>query len=188
MPQSYDQLYDLIERNINVEEATPEVIESFLVTGKEGGRIKYGFDKKGGQRYFQSPGMSVSGRSNIRKFAEGIGKAGEIYSEVKVETDIRELKKLRREATTLDVHSIAVVSKVDEAIELAEEVKRQEQEILEKESGDWLIRKYKEAETVEEEKELRKELKAELPYSLRSIKGWGTRKGALAFKQVFGED
>jgi len=67
-----------------------------------------------------------------------------------------------------------------------EEVEEKEQLIAEEESRKFLLGEYKEAKTVEEEKQQRKELKEDLPYSLRSLKGWETRRGKEAFRAVFG--
>jgi len=183
----YSQLYGRIEKAFNVDEISAEVIEAWLIQGKEGGKIKYGFDKSGKQRYVQSKGISSTGRTNVRIFAEGLSRGKEIYDEVDVEGEIGELKNLRKEAESLDIYSTKVVEKIDEGIEIAKEVKIQEKEILEKESGDFLIKEYKEAETVEERKEARRTLREELPYSLRSLKGWETRRGKEAFRLVFEE-
>ncbi len=76
---------------------------------------------------------------------------------------------------------IKIVEKVEE-----QEVARQEALLAEEEYKNWMLEEYKAAETVEEERELRRELKAELPYSLRSAKGWETRRGKEAFRFVFG--
>ncbi len=76
---------------------------------------------------------------------------------------------------------IKVIEKVE-----TEEVERQEALRAEKEAREQLLREWKEAETVEEEQEARKLLKAELPSSLRSAKGWRTKEGKEAFRFVFG--
>ena len=110
----------------------------------------------------------------------------EFRREIDSTGDISEIRRIKKEASkNIDVETL---SYADEAISTAQEVRRQEKEILEIESGEILLRRYREAKTVEEIKEARRELREELPYSLRSIKGWETRYGQRAFRQLFGED
>ncbi len=108
----------------------------------------------------------------------------EFINDINSTGDINEIRRIKREASkTIDLDTL---SYADESISTAEEVKRQEKEILEEETGEILLRRYREAETVEEIKKARRELREELPYSLRSIKGWETRRGKEAFKTIFG--
>ena len=48
-----------------------------------------------------------------------------------------------------------------------------------------MIERWKEAETIEEERETRKELKDYLPNSYRTLKGYRTREGKEAFREIF---
>lgn len=119
MPRAnYSQLYDRIERDFDITEITPDTIEAWLVQGKDGGKIKYGFDKKGKQRYADSKGISSAGRTNIRSFAEKVGVAGEIYEQIDKETEYSELAKLRNEAKDLDIYSKEVVDKAEVKMEI----------------------------------------------------------------------
>ncbi len=67
-----------------------------------------------------------------------------------------------------------------------EEVQRQEAVRTEQIAREQLVSEWKEAETIEEEREMRRLLKETLPSSLRSAKGWRTRKGKEAFRTIFG--
>ena len=67
-----------------------------------------------------------------------------------------------------------------------EEVTRQEEIRTEQTAKEQLLSEWKGAETIEEEQELRRLLKEELPYSLRSAKGWRTQEGKEAFRFIFG--
>ncbi len=102
-----------------------------------------------------------------------------------------ELRTLRTDIRGMEVRDQTTITLFEEKLKIAEEEERKEvarQEALraEEEYKDWMLEEWKTAETVEEERELRRELKAELPYSLRSAKGWRTREGAEAFRFVFG--
>ncbi len=118
---NYSQLYDRIETSFNVEEVTPDIIESWLVQGKEGGKIKNGFDKKGKQRYTNSKGISSAGRTNIRRLAEKVGVTGEIYKEIDTEQDYDKLRILRNQAKDLDIYSKEVTEKVEDKMRLISE-------------------------------------------------------------------
>ncbi len=75
--------------------------------------------------------------------------------------------------------------KIAEQTEI-EEVTRQEEIRTEQIAKEQLLSEWKRAETVEEEKEARRLLKEELPYSLRSAKGWRSKEGLAAFRMVMG--
>ena len=86
-----------------------------------------------------------------------------------------------RETETILKSQIKIAEKAE-----AKEVQRQEEIKTEQVAKEQLISSWKEAETVEEEEELRRLLKEELPHSLRSAKGWRTKEGKEAFRFVFG--
>jgi hypothetical protein len=86
-----------------------------------------------------------------------------------------------KETETILKSQIKIVERVE-----VEEVARQEAIRTEQIAKEQLISEWKEAETIEEELEARRLLKAELPYSLRSAKGWRTKEGLAAFRMVMG--
>lgn len=118
----------------------------------------------------------------IRNRAEKLGETFEEaddWRELRKEVDLLGLKepKTRR----------IVQTKLDIVEELeTKEVERQEVERAEEGYREFIIEEYREVETIEEEKEQRRRLKEELPYSYRSIKGWQTRRGKEAFRNIFG--
>lgn len=118
---NYSQLYDRIERSFEIADITPDTIESWLIQGKEGGKIKYGFDKSGKQRYSTSKGISSAGRTNIRTFAEKIGLSGEIYEQIDIEQDYDKLRSLRNQAKDLDIYSKEVVTKAETKMKIVSE-------------------------------------------------------------------
>jgi len=124
----------------------------------------------------------------IRDIAKDLAEPYKIEEEALIEVDLDKLDKLRIEASKLTIRESETTRIVDSRIEelTKEEVARQEALRAEEESRKFVVEEYAAAETVEEERILRRELKAELPYSLRSIKGWQTRRGKEAFREIFG--
>ena len=178
---------DRMQSLMRPENMSQDEILSKLVPSARRGRhkIKWGEDRKGKQRYKEVEGVSIS--SGTIRLASELSKTKDVYDKAVEGTDIQELVKLKTEAKDLKVHQSIIEKEIDSSIRLAQEVKEQETLRVEEEAKDFLLSEYKKAETVEEEEKIRRELKAELPYSLRSLKGWRTRKGALAFKYVFKE-
>ncbi len=85
-----------------------------------------------------------------------------------------------KETETVLKSQIRIVEKLEE-----EEVARQEALRVEEESRKFMLEEWKTAETVSEEREIRRELKAELPFTLRSARGWQSRRGKEAFRFIF---
>ena len=160
-------IYDRVQNSINIEDQSSGAINDWLT-----------------QRHPQS--------SATFSLAKKLSQASKLFEKEVSFEDVGGYEKevsslnneLRLQNTTLKEFDKKIVNLRKEE---AEEVKIQEQEILEKESGDLLIREFKEAETVEEQKEARRELKSQLPNSLRSLKGWETRRGKAAFRSIFEE-
>ena len=101
-----------------------------------------------------------------------------------------ELRALRSDIGRMEVRDQTTITIFEEKLRTVEEEERKEvarQELLrvEEESRKFIISEFKEVETVEERKEMRRTLKEDLPFSLRSIEGWETRRGKEAFRFVF---
>ena len=134
--------------------------------------------------------------TTIRAIAKGLAEPYLIESSAEKETDLTKLETLQNQANDLSIRRSDTVSYVQTRISSIrnveqERIKAEEiavQEVEEERQADELKARYRQARTVEEEREVRAELKKELPNSLRSIKGWRTRAGKTAFRQVFGED
>lgn len=124
----------------------------------------------------------------IRDIAKDLAEPYKIEEEALIESDLDKLDKLRTKASKLTIRESETTRIVDSRIEelTKEEVARQEALRAEEEARKFMVEEYATAETVEEERSLRRELKAELPSSLRSIKGWQTRRGKEAFREIFG--
>lgn len=186
MPRrGYSGLYEAIQQAFEPEDMTEDRIEQWLYHGESGKhKVKWGKTDSGEQRYKDVTGGGIS--SGTKNIARELSQTKIVYDKTKEESDITELVKLRTEAKSLKVHQSTVEKEVESAIRVAQEVKEQEKRRNEEQSADVLISGYKEAKTSEELKEKRQELKEALPYSLRSIKGWETRRGKEAFREVFG--
>lgn len=183
---NYSELYEAIQKDFVPEDMTQDRLEQWLYHGESGThKVKWGKDDKGKQRYKKVVGGNIS--SGTKSIAEELSKTKIVYDKAKEEADITELIKLKPEAKSLKVHQSKVEDEILESIKIAQEVKDKEQARAEEIAAQDLLSGYKEAETVEERKEARRELKETLPYSLRSAKGWETRRGKEAFRYVFGE-
>lgn len=176
---------DRVESSFVPEEMSQTRLEEWLFPEEKRRphRVKWGKDKKGRQRYKEVEGAAIS--SNTRRLAGKLSETEELYSKAEVEADIDTLEDLKEDAKRLPVHAPIVVKKFDESIEVAKEVQEKEALRAEEEYRGYMIERWKEAETVEQERETRRELKAELPYSYRSAKGWQTRRGKEAFRDIF---
>lgn len=185
--RGYSDLYIAIQKAFVPEDMTPERLKQWLYHGESGThKVKWGKDRKGKQRYREVVGGGVS--PGTRQIAEELSQTKIVYDKAKEEADITELVKLKTEAKDLKVHKTKVEDEVLDSIKIAQEVKDKEKARTEEIAAQDLLSAYKEAETVEERKEARKQLKETLPYSLRSAKGWETRKGRASFVFVFGKD
>lgn len=136
MPLTYSQIYDRLQQEFSVEDLTPDAVVAWLMEGKDTSphKIKYGFDKRGQQRY-ATGGVSSQGLSKIRAFAEGIGRAGEIMEEADTADTIAEIRQLRREASSLPVHQRTVtefVQQREQELEIAERITLELEEEAEK--------------------------------------------------------
>jgi hypothetical protein len=184
---NYSELYSAIQKDFVPEDMTQDRLEQWLYHGESGThKVKWGKDDKGKQRYRKVVGGGIS--SGTRDIAKELSQTKVVYDKAKEEADITELVKLKTEVKTLKVHQSKVEDELLDSIKVAQEVKDKEQARAEEIAAQDLLSGYKEAETVEERKEARRQLKETLPYSLRSAKGWESRYGQRAFRQVFGED
>ncbi len=181
------EFLDRVQREFAPEEMSQQRLEEWLFPSEQRRKhtVKWGKDKQGRQRYKEVEGASIS--PGTRRLAEKLSTIEEVYSQAEVEADIDALEELKESARKLPVHSPTVVKRVDESIEVAKEVERQEVIKTEESYRDFMIERWKEAETAEEERETRRELKEELPYSLRSAKGWKTREGKKVFQSIMFE-
>jgi len=105
--------------------------------------------------------------------------------------DAPRLRALKRDVGAMEIKDQTTITIFEDKLRISEqaeeeEVTKQEEIRTERIAKEQLLREWKEAETVEEEEEARKLLKAELPSSLRSAKGWRTQEGKEAFRFVFG--
>jgi len=179
------EFLDRVQREFAPEQMSQQRLEEWLFPEEQRRKhtVKWGKDKQGRQRYKEVEGVSIS--PGTRKLAEKLSTTEEVYSQAEVEADINALEELKESARKLPVHSPIVVKKVDESIEVAVEAERQEAIRNEKIYRRYMIERWKEAETIEEERETRKELKDYLPYSYRTLKGYRTREGKEAFREIF---
>lgn len=179
------QFLDRVESTFDVKEMSQTRLEEWLFPSEKRRKhtVKWGKDKQGKQRYKEVEGAPIS--TNTRRLAEKLSETEELYSKAEVEADIDTLEDLKEDAKRLPVHAPTVVKKFDESIEIAKEVQEKEALRAEEEYRGYMVERWREAETVEEEKAMRKELKAELPYSYRSAKGWRTRAGKRVFSEIF---
>lgn len=185
MAGNTDRFFELIEGTFNVDEITSEKIMDKFYTGTFT-KIKAGKDNKGKQRRSDSE-ATMSGHTTFLELSERLARGGEIVRGAESVADLDELKEIQRKDFKLEIHSNDVKNRIDRFIVQAEEVKKQEQAIAENQAREFIVDEYQKAETVEDERKIRAELKRELPNSLRSIKGWQTRRGKEAFRFVFEE-
>ena len=167
-----------VQSSFAPEDMTQDRLEDWILHSKGVHEVSAG---KGKRREVKPQGIS----SPSRRLAKRLSETSEVFERVRIEADIGELVELRDEAKELKVHRSVIEKEIDSSIRLAQEVKEAEQRRVEEETRKFMISEFKEAETAEEVLEARRDLKRTLPFSLRSIKGWETRRGKEAFRFVF---
>jgi len=167
-----------VQSSFAPEDMTQDRLEDWILHSKGVHEVSAG---KGKRREVKPQGISTPSR----RLAKRLSETSELYVRAQSETEIEELVRLKTEAEDLKVHRGKIEKELDSSIRMAQEVKEAEQRRTEAEARKFMISEFKEAETAEEVLEARRELKRTLPFSLRSIKGWETRRGKEAFRFVF---
>jgi len=173
---------DRVQSAFAPEDMTQDRLEEWILHSKGVHEVSAGV-RKGKQRFREVKPQGVSPPS--RRLARRLSETSEVFERVRMETEIKELVRLRDEVKDLRVHRDKIEKELDGSLEVAQEVKEQEQRRAEKEAREILIRMYRDAETLEEREEAREIILRRIPFSLRTIKGWETREGKEAFRFVF---
>jgi len=116
MAKNTDKFFELVERTFDIDTITPEKIMRKFYTGKFG-RIKSGKDKKGKQRYAKSQ-ATLSGQSLFRGLAERLAEGREVVGLTAKTEEFDELRKLRKRAKILDIHSNEATRRVEKKMTL----------------------------------------------------------------------
>ena len=137
-------------------------------------------------------------KSSYRWIGREFGGVISIREEAEEEADLDRLRSLKKELRSLRIEDTKTTDIIEKSIDTAEEVQSEEERIT-KEITEYRDRLDKiESLPKEEIKDLYKTgnkeerllariaLKEESPYSLRSFKGWETRKAGASFRAIFG--
>ena len=143
------------------------------------------------QKWLAGPKRKPSSYSNVATILqEPFALRDEIESIPGTFEDAPELRALRSDVDSMEIKDQTTITIYEKKLGIAEkaeeqEVMKQEAVRAEEEYRRFILNEWGTAETVEEERQLRRTLKRELPFSLRSAKGWNTRRGKEAFRSIF---